>query len=153
MPSSYTDKEVQKMIDIYTNNPCMDTVHQLMTLLNKPKKSIIAKLCKEGVYVTKTYRTKTGEIPITKLELVRSIEDSLDIKLPGLDKAPKATLKALSKTIVEQTELFEDALDQVQELTEQLRVTREMADINNRTFYQDREDDFYDPIATLGDVE
>lgn len=153
MPSSYTDKEVQKMIDIYTDNPCIETVERLMTVLNKPKKSIIAKLVKEGVYVTKSYRTKTGEVPITKLELVRAIEDSLDIKLPGLDKTPKTTLKALSKTIVEQTELFEDALGQVQELTEQLRVTREIADINNRTFYQDREDDFYDPVSTLGDVE
>ena len=70
MPSSYTEKEVNKMIDVYTDNPCMETVEKLMTLLNRPKKSIIAKLVKEGVYVTRGYRTKTGEVPITKLELV-----------------------------------------------------------------------------------
>lgn len=151
MPSNYTEKETKKMIDIYTDNPCLETVERLMTILNKPKKSIISKLCKEGVYVTKSYRTKTGELPITKLELVRSIEDSLDIKLPGLDKAPKSTLKNLSKTIVEQTGHFEDALDQIQELSESNRVLTEMANVNSRTFLTKGDDSFYDPIATLGE--
>ena len=153
MPSSYTEKEVQKMIDIYTANPCIETVERLMTVLNKPKRSIIAKLVKEGVYVNKIYRTKTGEIPVTKLEYVRSIEDALDLTLPGLDKAPKNTLKRLSRTIVEQTEYFEDALDQVQKLTESNRVLREMSNVNQRTFLTSGDDDFYDPISTLGDVE
>ena len=148
MPSSYTEKEVNKMIDVYTDNPCMETVEKLMTLLNRPKKSIIAKLVKEGVYVTRGYRTKTGEVPITKLELVRAIEDALDISLPGLDKAPKNTLKNLSTTIVEQTELFDDALDSVQELTESLRVFEEMEAVRKDT---KNFSSLNDPISILGE--
>ena len=153
MPSSYTEKEVNQLVSVYTANPCMETVEKLMTLLNKPKKSIIAKLVKEGVYVTRGYRTKTGELPITKLEMVRTIEDALDISLPGLDKAPKSTLKALSDSITEVEAYLDEALEELKNLSERTRVLKEMADVNNRTFYQDREDDFYDPISTLGDVE
>lgn len=148
MPSSYTDKEVQKMIDIYTANPCIETVERLMTVLNKPKKSIIAKLVKEGVYVTKTYRTKTGETPITKLELVRSIEDALDLTLPGLDKTPKGTLKKLSTTISEVSEYLDKALEELQQQSEQRRVLEEM--LGNKKNIQ-KSSDFYDPISTLGD--
>lgn len=144
MPSNYTQKETDKLVNMYTDNPCMETVEKLMTLLNRPKKSIISKLVKEGVYVTRGYRTKTGEVPVTKLELVRAIEDALDIPLPGLDKTPKTTLKALSRTIVQQTECFEEALDQIQELSESHRVLEEMSNIKRKSF-------FYDPIATLGE--
>lgn len=126
MPSSYSEKEVKQLIDVYTANPCMETVERLMTLLNRPKKSIISKLVKEGVYVTHRYLSKTGEAPITKLEIVRSIEDALDTSLPGLDKAPKVTLKELNKAILEQTRLFEEALGELQELSETERVQKEM---------------------------
>jgi hypothetical protein len=126
MPSSYSEKEVKQLIDVYTANPCMETVERLMTLLNRPKKSIISKLVKEGVYVTHRYLSKTGEAPITKLEIVRSIEDALDTSLPGLDKTPKITLKELNRAILEQTRLFEEALEELQELSETDRVRKEM---------------------------
>ena len=151
MPSSYTDKEVQKLVDVYTDNPCMETVEKLMTLLNRPKKSIIAKLVKEGVYVTRGYRTKTGEVPITKLEMVREIEDALDISLPGLDKAPKATLKVLADSLTELSAYLDEALVELRDMSEKARVLKEVADVNSRTFYQDREDDFHDPIDILGE--
>ena len=64
--SNYTPREVEKLIDIYTANPCLETVDKLTVELNKPRKSIIAKLVKEGVYVTRGYRTKTGEVPVTR---------------------------------------------------------------------------------------
>jgi len=114
MVSSYTRKDVDTMIDLYTENPCIEMVNKLSVLLNRPKKSIISKLSKEGVYIKKGYTTKTGETPITKLQLVRSIEDALDTKLPDLDKAPKATLKALSTSVVEQAQLLEDTLEDLQ---------------------------------------
>ena len=126
MPSSYTEKQVNQMIDIYTNNPCIETVERLMTILNKPKRSIISKLVKEGVYITKGYRTKTGDTPVTKLELVRSIEEALDVTLPGLDKAPKSTLKLLQKTVSEQTYFLEETLDNIRYLSENERITKEM---------------------------
>ena len=126
MPSSYTEKEVNLLIDTYTANPCIETVERLMTLLNRPKKSIISKLVKEGVYQKRGYRTKTGELPVTKLELVRTIEDALDISLPGLDKAPKGTLNKLAKTISEQTTFLEETLENIKYLSENERVTKEM---------------------------
>lgn len=148
MPSSYTEKEVKKMIDIYTANPCIETVERLMTVLNKPKKSIIAKLVKEGVYITKSYRTKTGELPITKLELVRIIEDALDISLPGLDKAPKGTLKKLSDTISEVSEYLDKALEELQQQVERSRTMEEMlGNKKNRS----ESSDVHDPISILGE--
>lgn len=113
MVSNYTKKDVDKLIDIYTANPCLGTVNKLAVLFNKPRKSIISKLSKEGVYIRKGYVTKTGETPITKLQLVRSIEDALDTKFSDLEKAPKGTLKALSDVVIEQSQLLEDALEEL----------------------------------------
>lgn len=110
MASSYTKQETDKLRDVYLKSPCLETVSKLSVILNRPRKSIISKLVKEGIYVRKGYRTKMGGVPITKLQLVRSIEDALDIKLPDLSKAPKSTLQVLSDTIVDQTMLLEDSL-------------------------------------------
>ena len=134
MPSSYTEKQTKKMIDIYTENPCIETVEKLMTILNRPKKSIISKLVKEGVYVTKTYLTKTGEAPITKLELVRQIEDALDTRLPGLDKAPKTTLKDLAKALIDVQEHLDIALENLQQQGENLQVMSEMLEKKKEPF-------------------
>lgn len=109
----YTKKETEEMIDIYTENPCLEVVSKLSVLLNKPKKSIISKLVKEGVYLKKGYTTKSGEIPITKLQLVRGIEDALDTKLPDLDKAPKTTLKELNTVVIDMAQLLEDTLEEL----------------------------------------
>lgn len=91
----YTERETVKLIELYEENPCLETVTKLANLFNKPKKSIISKLVKEGVYQKKGYLTKRGEKPITKLQLVRQLEEMLDTTLPDLDKAPKSTLQNL----------------------------------------------------------
>ena len=119
-----------------------------MTVLNKPKKSIIAKLVKEGVYVTRSYRTKTGELPITKLELVRSIEDALDLSLPGLDKAPKGTLKKLSETIIEVEQYLDKALEELQQSVERVKTMEEMLGVKKN---RNVDNDVYDPISILGE--
>lgn len=100
---AYTETQTQKIIEIYTANPTLETVDRLSVRFNKPRKSLISKLVKEGVYVAKGYRSKTGEKPITKLALVRNIEHILDLKLPGLDKAPKGTLKMLFEALSDET--------------------------------------------------
>lgn len=111
----YTERETKQMIDAYTANPCIEVVDKLSVQLNKPRRSIISKLVKEGVYITRGYRTKTGDIPITKLQVVRSIEEALDISLPGLDKAPKSTLKTLETAVLEQTQFLDDVLEELQD--------------------------------------
>ena len=124
--SSYTKTEVTKMIDMYTDNPCLEVVGRLSVLFNRPRKSIISKLVKEGVYIRKGYITKLGTIPITKLQVLRQIEDAMEIKLPGLDKAPKPTLITLSKTAVEMAELLEEALGDLSKALEISGVRAEM---------------------------
>jgi len=129
MVSSYTKKEVDKMVDMYTSDPCLQVVSKLSVMLNRPRKSIISKLVREGVYVRKGYTTKTGETPITKLQLVRAIEDAIDTKLPDLEKAPKSTLKMLSDTIVEQSQLLEDTLEELKNTAKPDRVRRDILEI------------------------
>lgn len=126
MASNYTEKETNKMIDIYTENPCLEVVSKLSIMFNRPKKSIISKLVKEGVYIRKRYLSKTGETPITKLQVVRTIEDALDVKLPELDKAPKVTLKILAESIIDQATLLEDALDELRDISEVQNVKEEI---------------------------
>ena len=123
---TYTKKDVERMVDVYTTNPCLETVSKLSVLLNKPRKSIISKLVKEGVYLKKGYVTKAGEKPITKIQLVRSIEEALDTKLPDLDKAPKTTLKELNTTVVDMAQMLEDTLEELRDVAEVERVRKEM---------------------------
>jgi hypothetical protein len=110
---TYSEKDVTLLVDTYQKNPCLEVVDKLSVMLNKPRKSIIAKLSKEGVYIRKGYRTKTGEEVVTKLQLVRDIEGALDKKLPGLDKTPKTTLKVLRDDIMEAANLMEDTLEEM----------------------------------------
>ena len=102
MSVNYTEQQVQHMIEEYKNNPTRETVENLAEELDKSVKSIIGKLSREGVYKKTEYTTKTGEKPITKLELVEDLALLLEIPitaLAGLEKAPKTTLKALKEAI------------------------------------------------------
>ena len=98
MSVNYTPEQVDLMKEQYTKNPSRETVENLAETLDKSIKSIIGKLSREGVYRKTVYKTKTGEDPETKKEIVESIADTLDIDyepVAGLEKAPKAALKLL----------------------------------------------------------
>tara|TARA_Y100001937_G_scaffold35062_1_gene50339 strand:- start:1195 stop:1521 length:327 start_codon:yes stop_codon:yes gene_type:complete len=102
MASNYTSEQVELMIEAYSANPTRDTVDELAKTLNKSVKSIIGKLSREGVYQKAVYKTKTGEIPVTKAQLVIDIATLLEIdssKIMGLEKAPKQDIKYLHDTI------------------------------------------------------
>jgi len=95
---NYTDTETEYMIMQYVKNPTVETVEELAEELKKSKKSIIGKLSREGVYLRAIYKSKSGQEPITKVEMVSNIADNLGIEvedLSGLEKSPKAALKAL----------------------------------------------------------
>ena len=99
MSVNYTEEQVKYMVEAYRDNPSRETVDDLAEELNKSVKSIIGKLSREGVY-----KTKTGEDPITKKELVEELASLLDISansIVGLEKAPKADLKNLVLTLRE----------------------------------------------------
>tara|TARA_B100001109_G_scaffold71777_1_gene58528 strand:- start:490 stop:771 length:282 start_codon:yes stop_codon:yes gene_type:complete len=90
------------MLEKYTADPTRQTVEDLAEELSRSVKSIIGKLSREGVYRREIYKTKTGELPVTKVEIVSDIADNLDIEvesLSGLEKAPKSALKKLKEAL------------------------------------------------------
>lgn len=105
MSVNYTEQQVQHMIEEYKNNPTRETVENLAEELNKSIKSIIGKLSREGVYQKTVYKTKTGEDPVTKKELVEELSDLVGIEydmIAGLEKSPKADLKRLVDILKEE---------------------------------------------------
>lgn len=105
MSVNYTEQQVQHMIEEYKNNPTRETVENLAEELNKSIKSIIGKLSREGVYQKTVYKTKTGEDPVTKKELVEELSDLVGIEydmIAGLEKSPKIDLKRLVDILKEE---------------------------------------------------
>lgn len=101
---NYTKEQTEYMVAEYSSNPCRETVDRLAEELEKSPKSVIGKLSREGVYRREVYKTKLGDTPITKLEIVANIEESLGVdpgKLKGLDKTPKLTLLYLERVLNE----------------------------------------------------
>ena len=99
---SYTEQITKELIEAYEDDPTRETVERLAETYDKSVKSIIGKLSREGVYRREVYRSKTGDLPITKVEVVNSIADVLGIEpesLAGLEKAPKAALRNLEKAV------------------------------------------------------
>ncbi len=100
--SNYSESQTAYMVELYKNEPTPETVDILVEELKRSKKSIIGKLSREGVYRREVYVTKTGEKPITKMEIVNNIAEGLGIEssdLNGLEKSPKAALKNLEKAV------------------------------------------------------
>lgn len=100
--SNYSEEDTKKMVQAYLEKPTKETVESLAEMLERSKKSIIGKLSREGVYRREVYVSKTGESPITKIEIVSNIAEGLGIEntaLAGLEKSPKAALKNLEKAV------------------------------------------------------
>jgi DNA-binding XRE family transcriptional regulator len=98
MGINYTDEQTAFLVEKYQENPSMETVLLLAEKFDKTTKSIIGKLSREGVYKRAVYTSKSGEAPITKVELVSNIAETLGVEvesLVGLEKSPKTTLKTL----------------------------------------------------------
>ena len=97
---NYTEIDTAFMVEKYSAEPTMETVQYLAEKLGKTTKSIIGKLSREGVYKRAVYKSKSGELPITKVELVANIAENMGVEvedLVGLEKSPKATLKTLEQ--------------------------------------------------------
>jgi hypothetical protein len=86
----YTEDEVT-VLKQYPNI----SVEELAVQLGKTERSIIGKLSRLGIYQRKTYVSKSGSPPISKLEIVAEIENALSMKLEGLEKSPKGVLLSL----------------------------------------------------------
>ena len=102
MAANYTQEQVVHMVEAYTKNPSRFTVDKLAEDYDKSVKSIIGKLSREGVYQKQVYKTKAGEVPITKEFLIAGLALLFEVdssKLMGLEKAPKQVIKFLHDTI------------------------------------------------------
>ena len=104
---NYTDEQTIKLVSDYTNAlasgmPSHEIVDILAETFDKPKRSIIGKLSKEGVYVKKVYKTKAGGLPTTKKEMIYNLSDLIGAdaeRLQGLEKAPKMDLTYLIEVL------------------------------------------------------
>ena len=102
MATNYTEEQVEVMVAWYTAEPTRATVDIIAKEMNKSIKSVIGKLSREGVYQKQVYKTKTGEVPMTKQEIVGMMAEFLDIdssKIMGLEKAPKQDIKFLNEIV------------------------------------------------------
>ena len=108
--SNYTEQQTDAMVAAYMLEPTRETVDKLAEELGRSTKSIIGKLSREGVYRREVYVSKTGESPITKVEIVNNIAEGLGLEistLAGLEKSPKTALRNLEKAVAGLTQLGE----------------------------------------------
>ncbi len=94
---NYTDAMVSELVAAYEDAPTRATVDEFAEKFNKPARSIIAKLVREGVYKAVARATKQGTPVVRKSELVTQIEDALgtNLELATLVKASKNDLHTL----------------------------------------------------------
>ena len=98
---NYTPEQVAWMSNLYNLTPSRQTVEDIANILEKSTKSVIGKLAREGIYKKAEYISKTGEKPVTKIQLVNELAHHLNLpveSLAGLEKAPKGVLKLLNTT-------------------------------------------------------
>ena len=102
MAANYTEDQVAHLVKAYTNKPDRLTVDMLAKEMDKSIKSIIGKLSREGVYKKAVYKTKSGEVPMTKQEIILAMAEVLGIdssKIMGLEKAPKQDIKFIYEVV------------------------------------------------------
>src|SRR5210317_2497003 len=90
--ANYTEEVIDRMVSEYEAAPVRATVDRIAEELNKPVRSVIAKLSALGVYQKPTPTTKAGTPVIKKEEFVAQIQDALKVELPSLEKMTKADL-------------------------------------------------------------
>jgi len=103
---NYTNVQTVAMVEAYTaadgDMERAAVVAEYAEEYGKSPASIRAKLVSEGVYVAKTYKTKTGAKAESKEQIVDSIAKVLDVasdRLTGLEKANKTTLKLIRSAL------------------------------------------------------
>ena len=91
---NYTPEQVTKMVTEYHSGT---TVESIAETLGKSVRSVVAKLSREGVYVAKTYVSKSGE-PVAKKDMVAdAIGNVLGLTEAETESLTKANKTALSK--------------------------------------------------------
>ena len=105
---NYTEAQTSELVAAYeaaeTPEARDAVVESFAEEFGKTVRSIRAKLVREGVYVKKVYKTKTGGKPETKESIVGDIAATLgvdaDSKLGGLEKANKGALSLIRASLL-----------------------------------------------------
>lgn len=96
---NYTPEQTAAMLAAYVAHPSADVVAQLAAEMGKTVRSVVAKLSREGVYVAKTYTTKSGETPVKKDELADRMAEAFGLTESEADSLTKANKTALMKIL------------------------------------------------------
>lgn len=95
-PNRYTPELCEQLVQCYQAGT---TAQELAQQYELPLRSVIAKLSQLGVYERKGYRTKNGEVPVPKRELIERLGELLDEELELLDSLEKVNKRILRKLI------------------------------------------------------
>jgi hypothetical protein len=95
-PNRYTPELCEQLVSGYKLGT---TAQELAQQYELPLRSVIAKLSQLGVYERKGYRTKNGEVPVPKRELIERLGELLDEELELLDSLEKVNKRILRKLI------------------------------------------------------
>ena len=106
---NYTDEMIAKMLEKYTaattEQERDNVVDSLAFEFDKGRRSIIARLSKSGVYVSKAYKAKTGEKPVRKNETAEAICKVLGLSVEAhsesLSKVTKVVLQTIFKALAD----------------------------------------------------
>lgn len=91
---NYTAEQTAMLREEYLAGVSVET---LAAAVGKTVRSVVAKLSREGVYVAKTYTSKTGEKPVKKDTVADAIGAVLQLSEAETESLTKANKAALSK--------------------------------------------------------
>ena len=92
---NYTTEQTAELVSAYVANPSQETVEMFAEKLGKSVRSVVAKLSREKVYVSKTYETKNGEKPVKKDSVADAIGSILKLSEADTESLAKANKRAL----------------------------------------------------------
>jgi hypothetical protein len=101
MKHKYTIEETNEILSSWKADPTQKTIDFLANKFNTTRRSVIAKLSYNGVYIKPKYVSKSGETPVSKSELVQELSELFTAaELEQLIKLNKTTIKKIIKYIL-----------------------------------------------------
>jgi hypothetical protein len=105
---NYTNEQTAEIVEAYeqgeNDEERAEILENLSAKTGRAVKSIRAKLVREGVYIAKTYKPKTGGKTETKEKIVETFAAILGVttdQLGGLEKATKPALELIRSAFLD----------------------------------------------------
>lgn len=107
---NYTEAQTKELVATYVAEPTKATVEAMAAKLGKTAKSIVAKLVKEGVYVSAvTAKAQAGQPRRLKADVLADIAKATGLDPQTIESLEKATLPALEAVLGALTAVRADA--------------------------------------------